>query len=79
MKRKMTDAERDCRDFVRAAIQNDCDRPMATRLITALVRAVREECAKVADIYVVPRERRFDVMNSKIVSDGIAAAIRGGK
>ena len=49
----MLKEERDARDFIRAAIQNDCDKPRATALITALVRAVRlqerEQCAKVAE------------------------------
>jgi hypothetical protein len=42
-------AEKEARIFIRAAIQNDCDKPMASRLIGKLVKAVRsderEDCA----------------------------------
>jgi len=46
---KMLKEERECREFIRAAIQNECDIPMAMRFIRAMVRAVREDAAKVAD------------------------------
>lgn len=73
---KMLPEEKDCRDFVRAAIQNDCDKPTAAKLITALIRAVRlaerERCAKV-----VIAQRTL--VAADWVRGAIAAAIRGKK
>lgn len=40
---KMLKQERAARDFIRAAIQNDCDKPTASSLITATFRAVRAD------------------------------------
>ena len=45
----MTPAEKELRTFIRAAIHNDCDYPTASRLITAMRKEIREECAKVAE------------------------------
>lgn len=35
--------EKDARGFVRAAIQNDCDKPTASRLLSSAFRAVRAD------------------------------------
>ena len=49
----MLKEEKDCRWFIRAALHNTCDYPMAYRLLTEVIRAVRaderERCAKVCE------------------------------
>jgi hypothetical protein len=71
----MLKEERQLREYLRAAVRYKCHFTPATNremyaLTTALVRAVREDCAKVAEEYAA--ECTDD-------SHAIAAAIRGRK
>ena len=77
---RMTKEEKELRRWIRdASVSLHSDRPEGYALVRALVRSVREECAKV-----VEREqpKRADIecfVDKWALIAHLAAAIRGGK
>jgi len=76
----MLKEEKELRGWVRASCRSEKIRDYhVLKLITALIRAVREDCAKVAEGEPLPADPDTDIVAIERMRAEIAAAIRGRK